>query len=348
MLANTNTCHDNARPGPLIVDLDGLKLSAQERSLLKDPLIGGVIFFARNFKTTDQLSYLIGEIRSIRSGLLLCVDQEGGRVQRFKNGFSALPALGELQKLALDKELDVCMAVKMHARLMAHELRCLGLDFSFTPVVDIDYGHNEVVGDRSFGSDIAYVTRSAISYVQELKNAGMAAVGKHFPGHGFVINDTHIAVAVDDRKLGEIIDRDVRPFKALIDCGVAGIMPAHVIYSDVDDNPAGQSIQWIQHILRGLLGFKGAVISDDLGMAGAAGAAGAGSKAVKAIAAGCDLVMVCNNRAALNQTLQALHQMDTDHLASSVCLRRSLLRAGATSQAPVGFTIDEARDILCG
>jgi len=347
-LANTNTCQEYACPGPLIVDLDGLKLSAQERSLIKDPLVGGVILFARNFATVDQLSCLIDEIRSIRSELLLCVDQEGGRVQRFKNGFSALPALGKLQKLAAGKGLDVSLLVRMHARLMAHELKRTGLDFSFTPVVDIDYGHNEVIGDRSFGSDIAYITRSAISYVQELKNAGMAAVGKHFPGHGFVVNDTHITVAVDDRKFGEIINNDVRPFKALIDCGVAAIMPAHVIYADVDDQPAGQSSHWIRHVLRGVLGFNGAVISDDLGMAGAAGSAGAGSSAVKAIAAGCDLVMVCNNRAALNQTLQALRQMDTDHLASSACRRRSLLRAGVTMQAPVGFTIDKAREILCG
>ena len=334
--------------GPLIIYLDGLQLSTKEIDLLLDPLVGGVIFFARNFTSSKQLRNLVQDIRSVCPELLLCVDQEGGRVQRFKEGFTRLPAFGQLTELSDLKGIDIDKLVRMHARVMANELREAGLDFSFTPVVDLDYGHNTVVGDRAFGGDPGYVADLALSYVDEMTRTGMAAVAKHFPGHGYVAEDTHTDVAVDPRQKQQILDTDVLPFKALIDKGVAGIMPAHVIYKEVDANPAVQSYLWIEKILRGELGFKGAVISDDLGMAGAAGAPQIETKVRTAVQAGCDLLMVCNDRIALQRALWTLHQMEVDHLTPVRCARRRSLAIRAEYEPPADFSLARVQQLFQG
>ena len=339
-------------PGPLLIDLDGPRLTPEEISLLKDPLIGGVIFFSRNFESCDQLLALTSAIRTIRSDLLLCVDQEGGRVQRFRAGFSRLPALGRIEAISRESGLDPLRLVSMHAFVMASELKQVGLDFSFTPVVDINYGHNEVVGDRSFGPDLQQVVSYGCRYAEALYQAGMAAIAKHFPGHGYVTEDTHIKLALDPRTKAELLAKDMLPFKALIELGVAGIMPAHVIYPQVDALPAVQSSHWIKQVLRVELGFEGAVIGDDLGMAGAAGGRDPGEKVVQAVEAGCDLVMVCNNRKALTEALKALHGMNEDHFTEQRCERRRALLADSQPGRDVNkhsdfqFSLEEARSAL--
>jgi len=346
MMPNTESPAANSRLGPLLIDLDGLALTSQEQELLADPLVGGVILFSRNYSSPQQLQNLVADVRRVRSDLLLCVDQEGGRVQRFKAGFTCLPALGHIPALSKTSGVDLHRLVRMHASVMASELLAVGIDFSFAPVVDINYGHNEVIADRSFGSESGLITELSSLYVNELKQWGMAATAKHFPGHGYVSEDTHVATAVDTRSKQQILSVDGEPFRALIAQGVAGIMPAHVIYPAVDELPAVQSRRWIEEVLRGELGFTGAVIGDDLGMAGAAGESGVEYKTTKAIAAGCDLVMVCNNRQHLLLALKQLHEMDTDHLADYRCARRCLLSRRPALDHCSDFTLDEARQVL--
>ena len=337
----------NSPPGPLLIDLEGLHLTPQDRDLLKDPLVCGVIFFSRNFESADQLRGLTSEIRSVRPQSLLCVDQEGGRVQRFREGFTPLPALGDLLNLSQLTGLDSTELARLHASVMASELKQVGIDFSFAPVLDIDYGHNKVVADRSFGAEPGLVSRMALSYLDELNKTGMAGVAKHFPGHGYVAEDTHVGVARDYRPKSEILAADGQPFQVLIDAGVAGVMPAHVIYPDVDQRPAVQSPVWIEQILRTEMGFKGAVISDDLSMEGAGVEARIEKRVTCAVEAGCDLLLVCNNRKSLVAALQQLHQMDTDHLGEQACARRSLLRLQDTVSMPANAALEYARRVLC-
>lgn len=296
--------------GPFILDLHGHELDAEERELLAHPAVGGVIFFSRNYHDRAQLGALVKAIRAVRPGLLLTVDHEGGRVQRFRDGFFPLPAPGRLT--ALDHP-DKAALLADAGWLMAAELLAHDIDLSFAPVLDLERG-SEVIGDRSFGADPAAVIEHAGAYVRGMREAGMAAVAKHFPGHGSVRADSHKESPVDGRELAEIAAADLVPFKALIGQGlIQGMMPAHVIYRAVDPQPAGFSSFWIKEMLRERLGFDGLVFSDDLTMEGAAVAGDYPERARLALAAGCDLLLACNHRAGAVRIIDSLpHSLQRD------------------------------------
>ena len=286
--------------GPIMLDLDGSALSDEEKDLLQHPLTGGVILFSRNYESTEQITELVAAIHNIRSpNLLVAVDHEGGRIQRFREGFTKLPA-GELIGTVFDKNNDEGIQLALNTGwLMATELRAVGIDFSFAPVLDLHKRISKVIGDRSFHRDPDAVTQLAKAYMQGMRKAGMSAVGKHFPGHGSVVEDSHLAVPVDYRRFEDIQLDDLIPFERLIHAGLAAIMPAHVIYPVVDDKPAGYSSKWLKDILRGQYRFQGTIFSDDISMAGAEIAGDYVSRASSATSAGCDMVLVCNKREAV-------------------------------------------------
>ena len=285
--------------GPIMLDVAGLTLAQDEKEKINHPNTGAVILFSRNYQDPEQVTELINSIRAARNGdILIAVDQEGGRVQRFQQGFTRLPpasSYAETPELA-----------EPAGWLMAAELLAVGVDFSFAPVLDIDCGVSEIIGNRSFSTDPALATQLSSSFRKGMNAAGMAATGKHFPGHGAVSLDSHLTLPVDDRDLDSIRAKDLLPFKQLIEEGLEGIMPAHVVYSKVDPSPAGFSPFWIQQILRKELNFNGTVFSDDLSMEGAASVGGFPERAKLAQLAGCDMVLVCNNPAAAEQVLDAL------------------------------------------
>jgi len=290
---------DHLSLGPVMLDIEGVELQPEERELLLHPLVGGLILFSRNFESTEQLAALTREIHALRQPrLLIAVDHEGGRVQRFREGFTALPAARRIGEVYDHDHRRGRRLAEAAGWVLAAELRATGLDFSFTPVLDVDYGCCEVIGNRAFHRDPEAIGQLAFSVMSGLSRAGMAAVGKHFPGHGGVVEDSHVAIPRDSREAEEIFREDVVPFRHLIGSGLPAIMPAHVIYEKVDDRPAGFSRVWLQDILRGRLGFEGVIFSDDLNMAGAGAiAAGYAERANAAVAAGCDVVLICNNRA---------------------------------------------------
>jgi len=294
--------------GPLMIDIDGVELSAVDRDILKHPLVGGLILFSRNYESREQVSILCEEIHSLRKEpLLIAVDHEGGRVQRFTEGFSRIPcmqALGEVYVENSQRGLDYAQHL---AWLMAAELRQVGVDFSFAPVLDLNYGCSEVIGDRAFSSDKKVVAALASAFHQGLSDAGMASIGKHFPGHGAVAPDSHIAIPIDERPFDDILQDDIYPFKALIKAGMKGIMPAHVIYSQLDEKPAGFSEYWLQTVLREQLGFQGAIFSDDLSMHGASVIGNYEQRARQALKAGGDMALVCNDRSAAEQVIDGLN-----------------------------------------
>jgi beta-N-acetylhexosaminidase len=290
-----------------MLDLRGPELEPDERELLRHPLVGGIILFSRNYVDLEQLANLTREIHALRNPpLLIAVDHEGGRVQRFRQGFCALPAcrcFGELYDQ--DKTAGLVMAEKA-GWLMAMELLCVGVDFSFAPVLDVDRGISRVIGDRAFHSDPETVANLARSYIRGMKKAGMAAIGKHFPGHGSVKEDSHHAIPVDKRRYEDVAMLDMVPFERLAKSHLQGIMPAHVIFPQVDDRPAGFSVAWIEDILRQQLGFQGTIFSDDISMAGAEALGNYTRRAEAAITAGCDMVLICNNQEAAIKVLQTL------------------------------------------
>ena len=292
--------------GPLMVDVAGTELTAEDRRVLRHPLVGAVILFTRNFATPDQLATLVGEIHALRAPpLLVTVDHEGGRVQRFRNGFTELPpqrAIGHAYDL--DPEAGRRLAWQC-GWILAAELRAVGIDLSFAPCVDLDYGVSEVIGDRAYHRDSEVVARLAIAAMQGMRAAGMMATAKHFPGHGAVVADSHRALPVDRRSLQEIAD-DVLPYRRLVANGLAGVMVAHVLFPEIDEAPASFSRRWIQQELRWNLGFTGAVFSDDLSMEGAAVIGSVPERARRALAAGCDVLAVCNDRPAVLATLDEL------------------------------------------
>ena len=286
---------------PLVLDVAGLTMSEAERARLAHPLVGGLILFARNFESRAQLTELCAEIKAIRPDLLIAVDHEGGRVQRFRtDGFTHLPAMRTLGELWMEDALRATAAATATGFVLASELRACGVDFSFTPVLDLDHGESSVIGERSFHRDPRVVSLLAQSLMQGLLLAGMGSCGKHFPGHGFVKADSHVAVPVDRRSLKAILAEDAKPFEWL-SLSLSAVMPAHVIYPKVDSRPAGFSRRWLQQILRDRLGFGGAIFSDDLGMQGArvieGRAIGYTEAALAALDAGCDLVLLCNQSA---------------------------------------------------
>jgi beta-N-acetylhexosaminidase len=293
--------------GPVMLDLEGLELTAEERELLRHPQTGGVILFARNYADPKQLKSLTHSIRELRNPHpIIAVDQEGGRVQRFRSGFTQLPPLAALGKAYEKNDKDALKAAESMGWLMAAEVLQHGVDISFAPVLDTDYGVSGVIGDRAFHKDPEVVARLGQAYIRGMREAGMAATGKHFPGHGAVREDSHIAKPRDPRTLAELMLTDIVPFERLIPQGLAGIMPAHVVYESVDSKPAGFSRRWVRDILRAQLGFQGVIFSDDLCMAGAELGACHADRAELALEAGCDMVLVCNHRAAAVEVLESL------------------------------------------
>jgi len=290
--------------GPLMLDLEGPRLSAEEREILKHPMVGGVILFKRNFESSAVLQELTFEIHSIRRPpLLIAIDHEGGRVQRFRHGFTVLPPMRALGTLWNTDPRRAQEAAEAAGFVLAAELRAAGIDLSFTPVLDLDYGTSEVIGNRAFHQDPAAVTALAAALNAGLRRAGMANVGKHFPGHGFVAADSHLAIPVDSRPASALYP-DLAPYRAHLRMGLAAVMPAHVIYESLDPFPAGFSSYWLRYVLRGELGFDGVIFSDDLSMEGASVAGGYVERADAALSAGCDMVLVCNNPAAARQLLR--------------------------------------------
>ena len=291
---------------PLIIDIAGLTLTKMDRQRLKHPLVGGLILFARNWQDRAQLTALCQDIKKVRADLLICVDHEGGRVQRFKtDGFTHLPPMRALGEMWMQEQnakshagpMDATNAATACGYVLGAELRACGVDLSFTPVLDLDYGGSSVIGDRAFARDPRVVSLLAKSLMQGLLQSGMANCGKHFPGHGFVAADSHRAVPVDKRSLKTILADDGAPYRWL-NTVTRSVMPAHVIYPKVDARPAGFSSTWLNDILRGQLGFGGAIFSDDLSMVGARVIDGEAvsytQAALAALAAGCDMVLLCN------------------------------------------------------
>jgi beta-N-acetylhexosaminidase len=333
--------------GPLMIDLGGLALAPEERELLQHPLVGGVILFTRNYADPAQLTALVADVHAARSPpLIVAVDQEGGRVQRFRSGFSLLPPPRRIgHEFDLEPRAGLTLARTM-GWLMAAELRAHGVDISFAPCVDLDRGMSEVIGDRAFHASPDAVGQLAVAWMHGMREAGMAATAKHFPGHGAVIADSHLTLPVDRRPL-EDLTADLAPYRRLIANGLPGVMVAHVLYSAVDSAPASLSGRWIRDVLRGELRFQGVVFTDDLSMGGAAAAYGdVVTRARQALSAGCDMLPVCNNRASVIELLERLN-LDPQP-ASSLRLVRLHGRAGAAARAELTASPEwaRARDLL--
>jgi beta-N-acetylhexosaminidase len=292
--------------GPLMIDVQGTSLTPEDRELLASPLVGGLILFTRNFASIEQLEDLIREARSVRSPpLLIGVDHEGGRVQRFRKEFTVLPAMRTIgRQFDIDPASGRLLA-RQSGWLLAAELRAVGVDISFAPVVDLDYGVSSVIGDRAFHKDPRVVADLALAFLNGMRDAGMAGTAKHFPGHGAVAPDSHVAMPVDRRDPADM-EEDLYPYQRLIDNGLASIMAAHVVFSAVDPLPAGFSRKWLQDELRGRMGFTGAIFSDDLNMAGAGIVGDMPERVRAALTAGCDMVPCCNNRQGVLQVIESL------------------------------------------
>ena len=303
----------------LMLDLEGLTVTAEEQELLRHPAVGGLILFSRNYQEPDQLYELIHQARAARPDLLIAVDQEGGRVQRFRTEFTRLPPMAALGRYHGRDPEAARHAADLLGELMADELRAYDIDISFAPVLDLDFGTSSVIGDRSFNADPHAVTELAGAFIDGMARAGMAATGKHFPGHGHVAADSHLELPEDPRTWEQLQD-DLVPFKALAP-RLDGIMPAHVRYQAVDAEPAGFSRHWLGKVLRGDCGYRGVIFSDDLGMAGAAGAGDFPQRAQAALGAGCDMVLVCNDRAGAVAVAQWLEGRRFEHRVGAAALR---------------------------
>ena len=292
--------------GPLMADIEGTELTPADRDFLMHPAVGGVILFSRNYASPHQLAALTEAIHRLRTpALLVAVDQEGGRIQRFREGFTELPAARWLGR-RYDVDPDTGRRLARHTGwLLAAELGAVGVDFSFAPVLDLDWGLSEVIGDRAFHATPEVAGELAAACMYGMQDAGMAAVAKHYPGHGAVVPDSHEELPVDRRPYGEIME-DLKPFERLVRAGVPGIMTAHVVYSEVDARPATFSPWWIGEELRGRLGYNGAVFSDDLSMKATESVGSMSRRARAALDAGCDMVLVCNDRAPAEATAEGL------------------------------------------
>lgn len=301
----------NKQQVTVMADIEGTRLSEQEKIFIAQPELSGLIFFARNYQDPAQLTALVAEIRAVRPDFILTVDQEGGRVQRFKQGFLRLPAMAQLG-YQLSQDVDLALAqAKSLGWLMAAELVAYGVDLSFAPVLDIDYQNSSVIGDRAFAGTSHEVTLLAAEFIDGMAQAGMQACGKHFPGHGHVAADSHLQLPCDDRAKAEL-EADWQPFAKLIDDHkLAALMPAHVIYSQVDDkNTAGFSDVWIEKILRQQLNFDGVIFSDDLSMQGAAAFGSYAKRAQCAVAAGGNVLLVCNDRQGAQQIIDEVRRQN--------------------------------------
>lgn len=284
--------------GPIMIDITGTTLSQYDKEKIAHPNTGAVILFARNYENPQQVAALNQQIKAARQGeILIAIDQEGGRVQRCQTGFIKLPPAAAYA--------DQPELTQGAGWLMASELLALGFDFSFAPVLDIDAGVSEIIGNRSFSQNTQQACDLTSAFRKGMRRAGMSAIGKHFPGHGAVALDSHLTLPIDERDFETIYQKDVLPFKRLIDEGLEGIMPAHVVYPEIDELPAGFSSIWINDILRQRLGFNGVVFSDDISMEGAASVGNFEERAKLAQQAGCDMVLVCNNEKAAEDVLES-------------------------------------------
>lgn len=294
--------------GPLMIDLSGQTLTTEDRALIQDPLVGGLIFFARHYESPLQMQALVSEIRHLRPDILLAVDQEGGRVQRFQSGLTQLPALSSLAALYDRDPVEARKLAETLAWLMATEILSLGLDLSFAPVLDLNKGVSEVIGQRSFHHEPQAVIELGAAYIQGMLHAGMQPVGKHFPGHGSVTADSHLTLPQDNRSLAEVEASDLRPFQALATRGLSGLMTAHIHYPQIDPHPVTFSAFWLQDILRRRCRFEGCIFSDDLSMQGAVEFGKIGDRVTAALSVGCDMALICNHRDSQKAALSALHQ----------------------------------------
>jgi len=319
------------RLGPVMVDVGGLELTPDDIERLQHPQVGGVILFARNFAAPLQLIQLTHSIRELRvPALVIAVDHEGGRVQRFRHGFTPIPAMRELGRLFDRDPAQGIAAARGCGFVMGSELQAHGVDFSFAPVLDVDYGESGVIGDRALHADPNVIAVLAEALQAGLNASGMMSVGKHFPGHGYVRADSHHEVPIDDRTLTEITARDLVPFQRLARSGMGGIMPAHVIYPKVDSKPAGFSAVWLQRILREKIGFEGLIFSDDLMMEGASTAGGVVARANAALNAGCDMALLCNDPRSADSLLEGLERRA---VAPTLARRLDKMRGKSISSA---------------
>jgi len=287
------TTQQNGYYGRLMLDLMGFSLTEGEREQLQNPHVGGVILFARNVESREQICALVSQIREASAQVIIAVDQEGGRVQRFRDGFTAFPPMQKLGDLVAQDSVAGLALTQDMGWLMASEVIACGLDISFAPVLDVDRDTSSIIGDRSFSDQPQVVVALAQAFIDGMHEAGMAATGKHFPGHGGIVADSHLEAPVDCRSWDELQAHDLKPFAALSD-SLEGIMPAHITFPRVDAESVGFSSFWLQSVLRDQLGFNGVIFSDDLSMKGADIAGGYVDKARLALAAGCDMILVCN------------------------------------------------------
>ncbi len=314
----SSTNKNPAPLGPLMVDVGGQELTNEDREILAHPLVGGVILFTRNYRDHEQLKALCDDILAVRNPrLLLAVDHEGGRVQRFRVGFSRVPAMRVLGGRHCEDASAAVADARAAGETIGRELSAFGIDLCFAPVLDIDHGVSTVIGDRAFSDRCEIVVELARAFRSGLNAVGMSATGKHFPGHGAVRADSHVELPVDRRPEAEIRALEMRPFQDLIDDGIESLMMAHVRYTTVDETPASLSRKWIRDILRKQMGFKGAVFCDDLSMGGAAVVGTLADRARLALAAGCDMLPVCNDRAGVVELLDALKDVKPSRTANA-------------------------------
>lgn len=302
--------------GHIMLDLEGHSLSQLDKEILQHPQVGGIILFARNYESKKQLQSLTREIRKISPECLIAVDQEGGRVQRFVKDFTTLPSFEEYG-LLFEKNPDAATSkAEEMAYVMARELQEAGVNISFTPVLDLDYKKSEVIGTRSFHADPIAVSKLANAFIDGMHQAGMPATGKHFPGHGAVAADSHLTLPIDERDYDSIYEQDMQPFLKLNN-KLDAIMPAHILYQSVDHNPTCFSNVWLQDILRKQLDYQGVIFSDDLGMAGANFISDEKDRAKLALEAGCDMILICNNR---NSAISILDE--TENYSNNISAKR--------------------------
>jgi len=332
----------------LMVDIEGLELFSNDIKRIEHPLVGGIILFSRNFKDKAQLKDLIISIRNVKHNLLIAVDHEGGRVQRFKNEFTSIPKMHAIGQIYQEDKNYANKIAKLTGWIISEELAEVGIDFSFTPVLDIDYGASSVIGDRSFHENIEPIIELASSLVEGLSFGGMQSVGKHFPGHGFIKADTHLESATDNRSLELIQNNDMLTFEKLIKIGIKGIMPSHIVYSSCDKNPSGLSRFWLQDQLRGRLKFMGAIFSDDMSMKAAEDSENNITLRVQnALIAGCDMVLVCNSPSEVDKLMEELKWKPDK--TSIKRLQSMKLNKVINSQKKVNYlnlSIEDARSLI--
>ena len=311
--------------GRLMLDVQGYELTNEERALLRHPEVGGLILFSRNYQSKAQLQALVADIRQQCADILIAVDHEGGRVQRFRDEFVRIPPMKKLAELWLGDPVASQQWAEDLGWLMAAELVELDIDISFAPVLDIDWARSEIIGDRAFGTQTDQVIALASCFMKGMHAAGMAATGKHFPGHGWVAADSHLDIPVDERSFESIRNVDLVPFRVLVSQGLEAIMPAHIIYQQIDEHTAGFSSFWLKQVLRQELGFSGVIFSDDLSMEGATVAGSFAQRAEAALAAGCDMVLVCNHPEGAKQVLSFLESYPKGNTVSIQTMRRKSL-----------------------